>query len=54
MLEEDSAIIVPVPDLIPNLQLDDELQEQLKFVGISISLASQHSKFKGKSHLGKC
>uniref|UniRef100_A0A2P2IZM0 Uncharacterized protein n=1 Tax=Rhizophora mucronata TaxID=61149 RepID=A0A2P2IZM0_RHIMU len=35
MLEEDSAIIVPVPDLIPNLQLDDELQEQVVTIAIS-------------------
>ncbi|KAM3696898.1 hypothetical protein ACB094_06G074000 [Castanea mollissima] len=92
MLQEDSAIIVPVLDSLSNLNLDEQLQEQvisialscvrmidaehmpyllrflllsatpvnvwriisqireqLKFVGVSNSRASQHSKIKGKS-----
>ncbi|KAK4576846.1 hypothetical protein RGQ29_027402 [Quercus rubra] len=92
MLQEDSAIIVPVLDSLSNLNLDEQLQEQvisialscvrvieaehmpfllrflllsatpvnvwriisqireqLKFVGVSNSRASQNSKIKGKS-----
>ncbi|KAG2717749.1 hypothetical protein I3760_03G190400 [Carya illinoinensis] len=95
MLQEDSAIIVPVLDSLSNLNLDDQLQEQvitlalscirtidvehmpyllrflllsatpvnvrrivlhireqLKFVGLSNSRASQHNKLKGKSLVG--
>ncbi|XP_043702238.1 Fanconi anemia group D2 protein homolog isoform X2 [Telopea speciosissima] len=49
MLQEDSAVVVPVLDSFSNLHLDDQLQEQLKFVGVPDSRSALGKKLKGKA-----
>ncbi|XP_028553481.1 Fanconi anemia group D2 protein-like isoform X3 [Dendrobium catenatum] len=48
MLLEDSDVIVPVLDSFTALNLDEQLQEQLKFVGVMDPYSVRNNKFKGK------